>query len=1210
MICHIGHFVPVQAQSKLYPRLFDLQEVRLEESVFKQAMDLNYRTLLEYDTDRLLTPYFRQAGFSEWEKEHPNFPNWGSGGFRLDGHVGGHYLSALALAYASASDEVIKAEMKERMDYMVDKMAECQDAFNDNTEGLYGYIGGLPDNSVWTGIYKKDLTAFNNNRGNVPFYVLHKIYAGLRDAWIYGNNEKAKACFLKMCDWGINLIAGTDDATLQDILNTEHGGINEMYADAYHITGEKKYLEAAKRYSHQTMVTNMQTENHSFLDNKHANTQVPKYVGFARIAQEGLQEADGASASYRAAAQIFWNEVTKNRTVAIGGNSVDEHFLPTSRSAEYINNPNGPESCNTNNMLKLTEDLFADRQDAGYADFYEQAMLNHILSTQNPNTGGYVYFTSLRPRHFRVYSQVNQGMWCCVGTGMENHSKYGEFIYAHSPRNDSLFVNLFVASRLNNEHFGLTQSTSFPYGEKTTLTINKGGKYVLAVRHPSWCKEGYTITVNGTDIEDSSSPGTYAYLDGTWNEGDSVEISFPMKMEIVACPGYDRYIAFRYGPVVLGAKTGTEDMDCQFAGEGRMDHAPSNGKQLSLTSAPILVGPRENVVGNIETVDKGKLQFKINAEAYNDKKFADLILQPFFSLHECRYMVYWNQISADEWGNIKEQLEAEEQAAQYLQERTLDFVATGEQQSDAGHVLQGQFEKGSYADEFYVDALSGKWFSYVLATQGVSKDVSLFCRYHSADKGRTCTIYINNKVFKEVTLDNGDANGFYNVEYLIPEDFLKDEDGNAYPEITVKFSASGSSPTPGLYYLRLLKDYRYPQPYAFACYQWVSGDDARVSSISYDRKGNTVKVYGYPGDNNICLQMDKAYNDSSFIRKDQKYLLVKGTDLAEGNGKAYLWWLNGANHGTQVAPDFSTTSPTDGQTTFVWDVTKSGITDFMQGDSIGLSNHGKSCSTLFGLTSNAEDNSSTITDINFCSMKQIAENYPGLIDVMGINVFDEKSRDFKPTSTYHNVVVKKAFRADEWTALCLPFAMGRTLAKDYFTDIKTFTGLQLSDDGTLTLYFEDAANISQGNVYLVRSLKDMDNMELSAVQDFATTDPEALTNADVTLQGIYSEKVLEKPVYVFKEGAFYVNDSETAINGLNFYAQLTGEALEKLRQVVFSFDKMPDGIHSLKAGKADKDIYTINGIKIRKDGNESQTSKHLPQGLYIIGSKKVIHRGY
>ncbi len=180
------------AQSKLYPHLFDLEEVTLTDGMFKTALDINNATLLEYDVDRLLTPYFRQAGFTEWETQHPNFPNWGSGNFRLDGHVGGHYLSALALAYAATKDGEMRTRLKERMDYTLEKMAQCQAVFDNNTEGLYGYIGGLPDNGVWTGLYRGDLTKFNQNRGNVPLYVVHKMFAGFRDAWLYAGSEKGR----------------------------------------------------------------------------------------------------------------------------------------------------------------------------------------------------------------------------------------------------------------------------------------------------------------------------------------------------------------------------------------------------------------------------------------------------------------------------------------------------------------------------------------------------------------------------------------------------------------------------------------------------------------------------------------------------------------------------------------------------------------------------------------------------------------------------------------------------------------------------------------------------------------------------------------------------------------------------------------------------------------------------------------------------------
>ncbi len=1200
-------FHELHAQSKLYPRLFDLQEVTLNDGVFKDALELNNKVLLEYDMNRLLTPYFRQAGITEWETQYPNFSNWGSGNFRLDGHVGGHYLSALAMSYAATKDENVRAQMKERMDYMVDKMDECQRAFDNNTDGLYGYIGGLPDNGVWTGIYNNNLGAYNNNRGNVPFYVIHKVYAGLRDAYIYGGNEKAKTCFLKLCDWGVNLISNISDATLQNILDTEHGGINEVYADAYQMTGDEKYLTAAKRYSHQTMVNNMQTVNSTFLDNKHANTQVPKYIGFARVAQEDNKGTVATVNSYRKAAHNFWTEVVSHRTVALGGNSVSEHFLPASRSAEYISNPDGPESCNTNNMMKLTEDLFADNQDAKYADFYEQAMLNHILSTQNPNTGGYVYFTSLRPQHYHIYSQVNQGMWCCVGTGMENHSKYGEFVYAHSPANDTLYVNLFVASQLDSEKFGITQQTNFPYEEKTILIIDKAGSYTLSIRHPEWCKGEYNVMVNGTVLNLTTAPGSYAHITREWTAGDKVEVMLPMQMEMIPCPNYESYVAFRYGPVLLGANTGTENLYGQFAGEGRMDHAPSIGPQLSLTSAPMLIGEREDVLKNIEVLDKSKLHFKIKPELYSSERFADLVLQPFFTLHECRYMMYWNQMTAKEWDSIKDEVLAEEQAAQRLQDRTLDFVATGEQQSDAGHVLQGDFEKGSYSGEFYVDALSGKWFSYVLSTQGATKDVSLMCRYHSADYNRIYTIYINDKVFKEIKLEKQSFTGFYNVEYLIPEELLKDAEGNPLQEITVKFSATGSTPTPGLYYLRLLKEYRHIQPYTFVASHWISGDANRVNSVEYDRVANTIKVYGKTGNNNIALQYSETKSDSFFIKAHQKYLLIKGSSLKTNDGCSYLWWLNGANHGTQVAPDNAITNDA-GETFIIWDVTESGLNDNMSGDTITFGHHGKTINTVFGLTSSAEDGTAIIQDIAFYSLKQMVEKYPELIEKLSVNIFDEHSETFQISNTrYRNVLVNKIFKTDEWTAFCIPFKMSRTVAPDFFSAIKSYSGLTLDEKGTLTLYFEESNNIEENKIYLVKSLKDMTDMEVSQIRSYSSEEPAPVISGNIAVQGIFCKKDLNEQTYIFREGAFEANLQAEAAKGLSMYVQLTEEDMAQINDVVISFDPMPTSITGLKANEqtSPNAIYTIDG-KLIKAENASESIR-LPEGIYIVGGKKIIH---
>ena len=455
----------VQSQDKLYRNEFPLNDVTLLDGPFKQARDLNIQTLLKYDVDRLLAPYRKEAGLAEKAK---CYPNWDG----LDGHIGGHYLSAMAINYAATGN----AECKKRMDYIISELKICQDANStNNPEWGIGYAGGAPNSKqIWTTLQKGDFAAYRSAWAS--WYNIHKMYAGLRDACLYCDNEEAKSMFLKFCDWGICITSALSDDQMQSMLNMKHGGMDEVFADAYQMTGDEKYLTAAKRFSHKMFLDPL-SEGIDMLDNKHANTQIPKFVGFERIAELSHDKKYGKAGSF------FWETVTTNRSLAFGGNSRREHFPAKESCIDFVNVNDGPESCNSYNMLKLTEDLFRVHPLAKYADYYERTILNHILSTQHPEHGGYVYFTPERPRHYRVYSAPNEAMWCCVGTGMENHGKYNQFIYTHS--NDSLFLNLFIASELNWKEKGvkIKQETGFPYEEQTKITITEGASdFKLLVR--------------------------------------------------------------------------------------------------------------------------------------------------------------------------------------------------------------------------------------------------------------------------------------------------------------------------------------------------------------------------------------------------------------------------------------------------------------------------------------------------------------------------------------------------------------------------------------------------------------------------------------------------------------------------------------------------------------------------------------------------------
>ena len=975
------------AQSELYPKHFDLEQVTLLDSPMKTAMDKNIQLLKQYDVDRLLTPYVRQAGLAkttdknskyyQWLTKHPNFSNWGSSDFDLSGHVGGHYLTALALAYAACHDADVRSQLKQRMDYMVDVMKDCQDQFDNDTQGLKGFIGGQPMNDAWRALYKdKNIALQGEGATAVPWYCQHKILAGLRDAYVYGGNETAKTLFLKLCDWCILVTSNLSDQQMESMLNTEHGGVNESLLDAYTLTKQAKYLTAAKRFTHKQMLNGMQSLNTTFLDGKHANTQVPKYIGMERVFEE-----DATATSYRSAAQNFWQDVAQNRTVCIGGNSVNEHFLSVSNSNRYIDQLDGPESCNTNNMLKFSEMLSDRTANAKYADFYEYAMWNHILSTQDPETGGYVYFTTLRPQGYRIYSQVNSGMWCCVGTGMENHSKYGHFIYTHNG-NSTLYVNLFTPSRLESDDFALTQNTNFPYEAKTELTIEKAGTYTIALRHPAWAGSDYQVKVNGTAVSTQVTKGkaSYVSVNRTWSVGDKVTVELPMELKYVVCPNYTDYLAFTYGPILLGAQTTAinsadaaatglsyEKLQNEYAGAGRMDHAPgSMATSKNLLSAPLLIGERSSVLSRINAVDLSKLMFTIDArrEGVDTYTWTTLTLKPFYSIHHARYMCYWYQQTAENFA--KSDMAKTEAEAEALNARTLDFVAPGEQQSEAGHEYKysSDSNKGSYIGESYRDAGNGGYVQFTLFNpNNVSEGLAIMLRFTTADKGRKGTLTIDGKKIADIEIPSQvktSFNGFYNIEYPIPESLLKDASGNVKSKFVVRLSANAGTTNPGMYYLRLVKDY-VSSAYIFNPADWTTGDAARISASNIKCEGNVLKAKA-TGTNNIALML--KYLDTDYtIEKAQTYLVVRGKGLNTSSGKSYLWWLNGSNHGSQVAPAHSQTITVDGvsQQLIAWNMSSSGIYENFTGD------HPSVClgQTIFGLTSSNTDGSCEIYDINF-----------------------------------------------------------------------------------------------------------------------------------------------------------------------------------------------------------------------------------------------------
>lgn len=777
----------IVAQDKLYKDEFPLGDITLLDGPLKHARDLNVQVLLKYDCDRMLAPYRKEAGL---QPRKPSYPNWDG----LDGHVGGHYLSALAINAATGNEECRK-----RMEYMISELQLVLDANNQRHDAwCHNYIGGVPNSAkMWTAFSKGDFGPYFGTWA--PFYNIHKMYAGLRDAWLYCGNEQAKNLFLKFCDWAVDITRDLSDGQMEKMLGNEHGGMNEVLADAYAITGEQKYLNCARRFSHKLLLMPME-EGKDCLDNMHANTQIPKVIGYQRIAELAHD------VQYHNASEYFWEIVTRQRSLALGGNSRREHFPTKETCIDYINDIDGPESCNTYNMLKLTEDLNRVKPDGMYGDFYETAMFNHILSAQHPQHGGYVYFTSARPRHYRNYSAPNEAMWCCVGTGMEDHGKYGQFVWTHDKgvkaEDDALYVNLFVASELNwkDRKMVIRQQTAFPYAESSVVEVAKGkGTFILKVRKPSWCNN-FTVKGVGFDV-DSYEENGFVCIKRKWKKGDQVKISMPMHAYIKPMVNVPQYVAIMYGPILLGMKTGTEDMRSLIADDSRFGQY-AGGMKLPLDKAPILLPKHQNdIAKDLKPIPGKPLHFKLGTHMENAIEGE---LQPFFEIHDSRYMMYWLALGENEYRNYMQKLAAEERESQELEARTVDKVSPGEQQPETDHRMEADAtEHGNTEGIFFRDAKDGHFFSYLMQTKGES-NLSLQLKFWGQDEWRTSEfdIYIDNQLLTSVNNSHRwRTTQFKTVDYAIPSEFVKGKE-----EVRVKFVAHKGKQVGQIYGVRLVKN--------------------------------------------------------------------------------------------------------------------------------------------------------------------------------------------------------------------------------------------------------------------------------------------------------------------------------------------------------------------------------------------------------------------
>jgi uncharacterized protein len=753
---------------------FDLGDVRLLDGPFKTAMELNARYLLSLEPDRLLADFRKNAGL---DPKASAYGGWEAEG--VAGHSLGHYLTAIAQQYRATRDP----RFLERVNYIVAELAECQ------AKDRGGYVAAIPGGkAIFDGLKARG----GAMQGWVPWYTMHKLLAGLRDAYLLCDNQQAKVVLIRLADWTHSATQELTDAEMETMLGMEHGGMPEVLGDVYAVTGDPKYLVLARRFCHRFVMDPL-ARGDDRLTGLHANTQIPKITGAAR-----LYELTGED-YFASVARNFWSFVVTNRSYVIGGNSDSEHFFPPEETGRHLSSATC-ETCNTYNMLKLTEHVFAWQPSAFWMDYYERALYNQILASQDPRTGMFTYFIPLKPGHFKTYSNPTNSFWCCVGTGMENHTKYGAAIYAHST--GTLWVNLFIPSEVNWRDQGVTvrQETSFPESDTTRLTISckQPLKFALRVRAPFWLAAPVLARVNGQEVpvhveKDFGSSGYFA-LDREWRDGDRLELRLPMALRTEFLSHTTNQVAILYGPALLAAELGTEGLDGLNLYQD--NHNENLYRNLPAPVTPVYVAGGGDLIKNIEAVPAKPLNFRTRHLVQP----RDVTLIPFWKMHHQRYAVYLQSFTPDGWTRYRAEMAAAEERKRAFEARIVDDVQPGEQQSEVDHAFKGEKTSSGGSDPKWRDARDGGWFEYtLLALPGRPFELSV--TYWGSDSGgREFDILVEGQKVGTEKLEGRHPQELFKQSYVVTGAMTEGKS-----RVVVRFQAHPGKMAGGVFGLRLLR---------------------------------------------------------------------------------------------------------------------------------------------------------------------------------------------------------------------------------------------------------------------------------------------------------------------------------------------------------------------------------------------------------------------
>ncbi len=764
----------VSEQKILKVRPLPLSGVRLTGGPLKHAQDLDAEYLLQLEPDRMLAYLRQRAGL---EPKAKPYGGWDGAGRQLTGHIAGHYLSAVSLMWAATGD----VRFKQRADYMVSELKAVQDAQGD------GYIGALMDNQGVDGKVRfQDLCkgvirsgGFDLNGLWSPWYVEHKIFAGLRDAYRHTGNSTALDVEIKFAAWAESIVNKLDDRQTQKMLATEFGGMNEVAADLYADTADPRWLALSAKFEHRAIIDPL-AAGQDILGGKHGNTQVPKMIGsLSRYIYTGDQT------DYKAAT-FFWDQVAFHHSFATGGHGKNEYLSKPDHLNDMIDGRTA-ETCDVYNMIKMSRELFSVDPDIRYADFHERALFNHILASQDPQDGRVCYMVPVGRGVQHEYQDKFEDFTCCVGSGMESHALHGYGIYYESP--NKLWVSLYAPTRANwdTESVEVEMETDFPMGESASLKITpKSPKnFTLALRRPYWAGTGFSLKVNGRPLTDLPKPDSYVEITRKWNKGDSVDLVLPKTLRKEPLPDNPNRFALMWGPLVLAGDLGPEEH------EGRWER--NGGK-----SAPVLVAAAQSVNDFVKAVPGKPGTFVTSGVGLGQ----DITLVPFYELPRRKYEIYWDMYTPEEWRKKSAAVAAEQEKQKKLEAATVAFAQPGQMQTERDFNEQGEETTPIQFGEHY-GRRGTKWFSFDLAVESGHPMAVVVTLSNDAHRNGSFDILVDgHKVGTQTTERRSPEQDvrFFNVEYALSPELIAGKQ-----KVTVRFEAASGSDIPGVFGIRMIR---------------------------------------------------------------------------------------------------------------------------------------------------------------------------------------------------------------------------------------------------------------------------------------------------------------------------------------------------------------------------------------------------------------------